>query len=320
MEALRTPLLFKPILKETLWGGCILRDRFHKYSEDKIIGESWEICGLSSNPSVILNGPYKGISIDVLIKQFPKGIIGNQLMEELPLLYKIIDASQWLSVQVHPNDAYAQVNENGKKGKAELWHILDAKEDAQIVIGLKPGIGKQEFKNACESNCIKESLNFVNVKKGESYFIPPGTVHAIGEGITIAEIQQSSDLTYRIYDWDRVDHEGKARELHLAKAFDVIDYESKPVKVEKSFKSRYFYISLQEITKTKRITTNDHTFNGLMVVEGDIEVVWSGGVMRMRAGQSVLIPAIIDSYHLKGRGRVILSEIPDIESAEELLA
>lgn len=312
MQELLQPIFLKPYLKKTIWGGQNLKNRFNKYKDNIDIGESWEISGLKVNSSIVANGPFRGVTLYKVINLFPFEILGEGFMgtEELPLLCKIIDANDRLSVQVHPNDKYAFEKENGKRGKAEIWYIIDAKKDAFIILGLKPGISKNEFLCQCKNlSNIKRLLNYVPVKKGEMYYIPPGTIHAIGEGIIIAEIQQSSDLTYRLYDWDRVDKDGYPRELHMNKALDVVDFTEKKYKFNKEIDNEFLKVKLVELENDEiNLETFSMSFHAVMVVEGQGEIVWGLGKERIAPGQSILIPALLNKYQIKGNCKFLLAK------------
>ena len=239
------PLKFKPIYKEKIWGGRNIGRKFARKLPAGSIGESWEISCHGDDISEVANGSYAGLSLKELISRHSKDILGQDYDQAptpdadsnsnadtapgdiFPLLVKIIDARDNLSVQVHPDDAYAAENEDGASGKTELWYILNAEPGARIIYGLSDDIGREEFIEAVEASRIQETLNEVPVKTGDYFYMPAGTVHAICEGVMLAEIQQTSDLTYRIYDWDRVDADGNSRELHIEKAIDAIDFTRK---------------------------------------------------------------------------------------------
>jgi len=312
MKELLYPIFLEPYLKETIWGGQNLKKKFNKYQKDMVIGESWEICGLEANSSTVANGPFIGESLYKLINLFPEQILGKALAQkkELPLLCKFIDANARLSVQVHPDDSYAIKKENGKRGKAEIWYIIDAKEDAFIILGLKPGISKEEFRSQCkDSRNIKKLLNFVPVKKGEMYYIPPGTIHAIGEGVMIAEIQQSSDLTYRFYDWDRLDKNGRSRELHIDKAIDVIDTSPKNFKYTGEIENEFFKVRLVDLENGElNLNTFGQSFHAIMLLEGQAEIIWHLGRASIIPGQSILVPALLGSYLIRGNCKFLVAK------------
>lgn len=206
------PLKLSPVFKETIWGGERLKTDFHKQSSLERIAESWELTCRPDAMSRIASGELAGTPISAVVDN----------TKRFPLLVKLIDANDKLSIQVHPDDEYAACHEGGDTGKTEAWYIVDAKPDAKIIYGMCDKYDRESFREAALSGKLEDMLNYVGVKKGDLFFIPSGMVHAIGEGILIAEVQQSSDLTYRVYDYDRRDKNGARRELHLEKALDVI--------------------------------------------------------------------------------------------------
>ena len=222
------PLKFTPVYQERIWGGTGLALEFGRKLPSDRVGESWEISAHPNGLSRVSNGPLAGESIPQLIGDFGTAFLGvkapSQAFERFPLLIKLLDASEKLSVQVHPGNAYALEHE-GELGKYEIWYILAAKPGAKIVYGLKTGTDKAAFEEALACGDLESCLNEVPVKAGEVYAIPPGLVHALGAGIMVAEIQQNSDTVYRVYDYNRVDQSGKTRALHLQKALDVIRFD-----------------------------------------------------------------------------------------------
>lgn len=206
------PLKLGPVFKETIWGGERLKNEFHKQSSLERIAESWELTCRSDAMSTITSGELAGMPLSAVVDN----------TKRFPLLVKLIDANDKLSIQVHPDDEYAARREGGDTGKTEAWYIVDAKPNAKIIYGICGEYDREKFREAALSGELEDKLNYVKVKKGDLFFIPSGMVHAIGDGILIAEVQQSSDLTYRVYDYDRRDKNGMRRELHLEKALDVI--------------------------------------------------------------------------------------------------
>ena len=223
------PLKFHPILKKKIWGGERLAYKSEKHEES--IGESWEISAVEDNISVVSNGILADNDLQELIEVYMGDLVGDHIYEkfgiEFPLLIKYIDANDDLSIQVHPDDKTAKERHNAY-GKTEMWYIVDAEKDASLVLGFNHEIDKATYLQALHHNKLMDLLNVQKVKKGESFFIPAGLVHAIGKGCLIAEIQQTSDITYRIYDYNRKDANGNTRELHTDLATDVIDYSYQP--------------------------------------------------------------------------------------------
>ncbi|MCL4162945.1 UNVERIFIED_CONTAM: hypothetical protein GTU68_029289, partial [Idotea baltica] len=220
------PLKFIPILKERLWGGTKLRDVLGKPIESDITGESWEISTVKGDVSIVSNGEFADISLQNLIDQYPEELLGKRVLErfgkEFPILIKFIDAKQDLSIQLHPNDELARKRHNSF-GKTEMWYIMDADSDAKLIVGFNKDISKSEYSKSLEENRLLELLNYEKVKEGDTFFINTGKIHAIGAGVLLAEIQQTSDVTYRVFDFNRKDKNGDLRELHTELARDAID-------------------------------------------------------------------------------------------------
>lgn len=318
------PLKFIPIYKNIIWGGRNIEKKFNRHIPAGKVAESWEICCRKEGISVVASGIYKGMNLYDLINKYKEKLLGSEVYSSFsnnfPFILKIIDANDKLSVQVHPGDDYKEL-EDGESRKTEMWYIIDAKPGAQIVYGLKDGVTKEEFADAVKSKDIKRTLNFVNVKKGDYFYIPGGTVHAILDGILIAEIQQNSNTTYRVYDWDRVDDRGNSRELHITKALNAISFNNadeltrleKPLPVHKcsDFSSRELvtskHFTVKEIDiKGKYHDTADGTkFFMYMNLEGSGTIRYSGGEEEVNPGDTILIPATLGEYNLNGNIKVL---------------
>ncbi|MCY4397865.1 MAG: class I mannose-6-phosphate isomerase [Gemmatimonadetes bacterium] len=234
---LRAPLTFTPLLKDYLWGGDRLVRLLGRNLPDGAIAESWEISGYPGTASVVDGGPLKGRDLPGLVADYGVDLVGRRgrwAVERgmFPLLIKLLDASHALSVQVHPDDEYAAAHHPGEVGKTEMWYILHAEAGARIIHGLSPGIDRAALRRAVSEGRLQDCLNRVAVRPGDSVLVPAGTVHGILSGIVLVEVQQSSDRTYRIHDWDRVGPDGAPRPLHLDRALDVIDFKSVPALVE----------------------------------------------------------------------------------------
>ena len=223
------PFLLHPASKDYLWGGTRLNDDFAKHIASDVVAETWECSTHPDGVSVAASGEWIGMPLDNILRAHPE-YLGEHARgaTELPVLVKLIDAKRDLSVQVHPDDAYARANENGENGKTEMWYVMDADPDSRIAYGLHHTIGREQFLQAVENGTVEKYLQMVPVRKNDLFFIQPGTVHAIGAGCLIAEIQQSSNLTYRLYDYGRTDRNGKQRPLHLEKGLAVANLESMP--------------------------------------------------------------------------------------------
>ncbi len=298
--------------KLTPWGGERLKTVYGKDIAETPTGESLEISCIPGLESTDDNGE----KLTDLIRTFGGKFAGRFEFGAFPLLLKIIDAREALSVQVHPNDAYARENEGGKLGKTEAWLILDAPEGAELVYGIRPGTDLPTLKAACEPGAAVEPLlRRVRVKAGDVCYIPAGCVHAIGAGIMLYEIQQSSDITYRFYDWNRVDKDGKGRELHLRQALDVTDLSLAPepleapaIPVARVLDKPYFTLDLMHPRAASPVhLPHVRDFGMLTGLDGELCVTWEGGAWPLRPGQSLYLPAAVPALTLEGEGRAALS-------------
>lgn len=314
------PIKFKPILKQKIWGGNKLRDILNKDSAQENLGESWEISGVQGDISVVQNGALQGRSLTDLLEEFNGDLVGKKIYKrfglEFPLLIKFIDAQTELSVQLHPNDELAKKRHNSF-GKTEMWYIMQADERAEINVGFKRTITKEEYLKKLKNVKITDLLNFERVQKGDSFFIKTGKVHAIGAGVLLAEIQQTSDITYRIYDWDRVDVKGNSRELHTALALDAIDFEKKD-----DFKLRYEKKEnlSSNIASCEYFTTNYLPVRGAiernydevdsfviyMCLSGSGKIKINGRSEQIEPGQTVLIPAVNKTVNISAENVELL--------------
>ncbi len=298
--------------KLTPWGGEKLRTVYGKAIREVPTGESLEIScipGLESRDEA-------GRTLTELIAEYGEAYAGSYAGRPFPLLLKIIDAREALSVQVHPDDAYAREWENGKLGKTEAWLILDAPADAELVYGIQPGTDRETLRKACEAgSAVAPLLRRVKVRAGDVCFIPAGCVHAIGAGITLYEIQQSSDVTYRFYDWDRTDAQGKKRELHLEKALDVTDlsfslspkhWDEVPG-VTRMLDEDYFSLDLIRAEGESVALPALTEFGFLTALDDGLKVAWDGGETGMKKGESFFLPKASPALHIAGTGRAALS-------------
>lgn len=312
------PLFFQPVYKEIIWGGQNLKTILNKEVPFEKTAESWEVCCHKNGMSIVDNGEYKGKTLKEVIDIHKTDLLGTKTLkyDRFPILIKYIDANDSLSVQVHPNDEYALKNE-GDFGKTEVWYIVDAKEDAKLIFGVKEGTTKDDFKTALENKNLEECLNYVNVKKGDVIFIPSGTVHAILDGIVIAEIQQNSDTTYRVYDWNRVDKNGNPRELHVEKALDVIDFNmSGKVHIpnhEKAngyafaniTKCQYFNVDEIVVDEIYEDSTNGESFFIFMCIEGNGTLIYDNKEYKITTGKTFMIPAKEKNFEIKGQVKLL---------------
>ena len=261
-------LKLKPVVKSYIWGGQYFQ-QFGKSDLD-VVSELWELSVRGQDSSVILTGPHQGKRLDEVITNQEIGP-ASQRFPYFPLLIKLIDAKQDLSVQVHPSDEYALKNEHSF-GKSEMWHILSCDEHAGIYIGLKQDSSKEEIEKMLKEGTILEALNFVEVQPGETYLINPGTIHAIGKGVRLIEIQQNSDLTYRLYDYNRVGSDGKPRQLHIEKALQVIDYQKYVLNKNQSSllaDTPYFKVQRIEIKDKLTLKANNKSFMSFTFIKGN---------------------------------------------------
>jgi len=321
------PIKFKPVYKDYIWGGRYF-EKFHRDLPDGVIAESWELSCHKNGLSVALNGELAGKTLLEIIHADPKNILGTGFpldCGEIPLLIKLIDANDRLSVQVHPDDNYAAVYE-GSLGKNEMWYIIDSKPGAKLVAGLKEGVTKEEFAQAIKENHIEECLLDIDVKPGDVINIPAGVVHAIGAGIVIAEIQQTSDTTYRVFDYNRVDSEGISRPLHLEKALEAIDFESGSrnvkceginVKVNENcdkvvfLANKYFACERYEVNGSFSEKCDGSKFYIFVCLEGTGSIEAGNIAVDFNAGETVFIPAAIGEYKVEGSFVALKTYVPD---------
>ncbi|NDV47171.1 mannose-6-phosphate isomerase [Paludibacter sp. 221] len=306
------PLKFEPILKDKIWGGTKLQKLFNKPAKSERIGESWELSGYKEDKSVVTNGFLAGNDIEELIEVYMGELVGDEVFDKFglsfPLLFKLIDANDDLSIQVHPNDEVG-AERHDACGKTEMWYVLDAEPGAELIIGFSKDTSREEYIEAVEKGKVENLLQKVSVKKGDVFFIPAGLVHSIGKGVVVAEIQQTSDLTYRIYDYKRTDEHGKERELHIEQALDVINfnaikepktqYKDELNKVVKLVESDYFITNIirfnQEIIRSY---ASLDSFVVYICAEGSFCIEYDGETTAVAKGETALIPAIIDQVKL----------------------
>ncbi len=318
------PLKFTPIIKDKIWGGNKLRTLLNKKEASDKAGESWEISGVEGDISVVSNGFLAGNNIQELIEIYMGDLVGqivyDQFGTEFPLLLKFIDASDDLSIQVHPNDEQAAERHNSF-GKTEMWVVLQADSGSKLISGFNQEIDKEHYLKKLEEKKLLEILNQEVVKAGDVFFMPAGRIHAIGSGCFIAEIQQTSDVTYRVYDYDRTDSEGNTRELHTDLAVDVIDYNFYPdyktkintIKNQASevVSCKYFTTNLIELNSTiERDMVTFDSFIIYMCLEGNAQIEQENGtITEITKGETLLIPAEITNYYIKALPEAKLIEV-----------
>ncbi len=315
---------FKPILKERIWGGEKLRTRLNKDTGTlKQTGESWEISGLEGDLSLVSNGYLQGNNLKELIEVYMGELVGDRVFDrfglEFPLLIKFIDAREVLSVQVHPGDELA-AERHQCFGKTEMWYILDAEPGSLIYTGFNREMDRDTYLSKLEKGKIREILNTENVTAGDVFDIPAGRVHATGPGILLAEIQQSSDVTYRIYDWDRVDKQGRSRELHTAQALDAIDFKrydhykihpgsslNAPVLLTSN---PYFRVSRYHIDRDYERDFNElDSFLVYLCLEGNGHILYADGQESFSTGDTLLVPASLEQVVLSPSPSTTLLEV-----------
>ncbi|WP_348799522.1 type I phosphomannose isomerase catalytic subunit [Flavobacterium adhaerens] len=317
MSSKNYPLQFDAILKERIWGGEKLKTILNKPITSSITGESWELSTVEGDVSVVANGEYKGKSLTELIDAYPNEILGTVVYtrfgKQFPLLFKYLDAREDLSIQVHPNDKLAKERHNSF-GKTEMWYVMQADKDARIIVGFKEDSSAEEYVEHLNNKALTNILDDVKAKPGDVFFLETGTVHAIGAGLVVAEIQQTSDITYRLYDFDRKDAQGNTRELHIDLALDAINY--KKVNTYKEYSKEvnqsnvvvdcpYFTTNFIPLENKKKVENSGLSFTVYMCIEGTFELSYEGETYSYKKGDTVLIPAAMQSYNLDGKASIL---------------
>lgn len=314
-------LKLNPVFKDYIWGGTRLRDDFGYSCDMEPLAEGWVLSCHKDGKNTVSGGKYNGKTLEEIIETEGKEkMLGTNsaAFPYFPVLIKLIDAKDNLSIQVHPDNEYAARVEH-EFGKTEIWYVLDAAPDATLVYGFKNKISSKEFKNAIESNTLMDVLNVVKVKKGDLFFIEAGTVHAIGKGVLIAEIQQNSNSTYRVYDYGRLGKDGKPRELHIKKAVDVSKTEpakypikpfGEPTEINGGISQLLtecdlFTVNRYEINKTIKLAADKTSFHHVLVIAGTGEI----NKIEMKKGDSFFIPAGFGEYEIKGSAEIIVTNI-----------
>jgi mannose-6-phosphate isomerase len=311
------PLQFDPILKERIWGGEKLKTVLNKPITSKITGESWELSTVEGDVSIVSNGVLKGKSLTTLIEDYPNEILGTAVYtrfgKQFPLLFKYLDAREDLSIQVHPNDALAKKRHNSF-GKTEMWYVMQADTDARIIVGFKEKSNPEDYLKNLKNKTLLSILDTISAQVGDVYFLETGTVHAIGAGLVIAEIQQTSDITYRLYDFDRVDAQGKTRELHVDLALEAINYNKVDTykKYDKQLNQSnsvvdcpYFTTNFIPLDGAIEVKKSGESFTVYMCVEGDFELTFDAEKNYYKKGDTVLIPAALNAFSISGKASVL---------------
>jgi mannose-6-phosphate isomerase len=323
------PLKFEPIYKQIIWGGNKLEKLYNRNLPFSNTGESWDVSCRKDDMGIICNGTYSGKTIKEIVFSEQLNFLGTKIskQDEFPLLIKLIDANDNLSVQVHPNDDYSKKYENYEFGKSEMWYILDAPQNSFLIVGTLENTTKESFKEATEKGTVEECLNKLYIKNGDVINIQPGVIHAITKGVVLAEIQQNSDITYRIYDYNRAGIDGKPRELHVEKAMDVIDFDkNKSIKqvngliVSKNdnkltyyIANKYFAVIKYEIKTKLTENSDEERFFIFTCIQGNATIESENFSEQVNIGDSIFIPAGLGRYTIVGNCILLKSFVPDIE-------
>lgn len=320
------PFLLKPSGKDYLWGGSRLNDEFAKNIDMVPLAETWECSTHPDGPSYISGGEFDGKKLSEVLMEHPEYLGSHPNVQgELPILIKFIDARQDLSVQVHPNDEYASLYENGQSGKTEMWYVLDAKKSAQLVYGLNRSVEKTEIQNAIEGGTLEKYLRKIAIKKDDLFFIEAGTIHALGAGVLVAEIQENSNLTYRLFDYNRMDKSGKKRDLQIEKALDVADLQSgteprQPLRVlryhqgvasELLCRCKYFEVHRMIVNTERRqavyYKADEMSFRVLLCINGCGVIRFCNEVLNIYKGDCIFVPA--NSMQISIHGQIQFLDI-----------
>ena len=311
------PLQFQPIFKDRIWGGTKLKTVLNKPITSSITGESWELSTVDGDVSVIANGEFAGKSLTAVIDAFPNEVLGTKVFKifgkQFPLLFKYLDAREDLSIQVHPNDQLASARHNSF-GKTEMWYVLQADAGSSIIVGFKKDSNAAEYIENLNNKTLLSLLDTVPFEVGDVFFLETGTVHAIGAGLLIAEIQQTSDITYRLYDFDRVDADGNTRALHIDLALDAINYDK--IDAKKSYQNHentsnemvdcnYFTTNYIPLSGTMKFEKDGRSFHVYMCTEGDFTITQENVAHHYRKGDTILMPAAISIFEFTGNASLL---------------
>lgn len=319
MSKILYPLKFQPILKDKIWGGQKLNQILNKQSDLPNIGESWEISDVEGDTSVVINGLLQGQTLKQLVQTYKEALVGQKNFEvfgeKFPLLIKFIDAKEDLSIQLHPNDELAAKRHNSF-GKTEMWYVMQADDDANLIVGFNQKVTPELYLQHLKNKTLTKILNFDKVTTGDTYFIEVGRVHAIGAGVMLAEIQQTSDITYRVYDWDRVDDQGNERELHNDLALDAIGfdmeddfrvaYDKLPNQSNKMVSCPYFTTNYLQLNATIQKENTHDSFMIYICVEGEAEIKTDDFSEKVIKGETILVPASITSFQISSKNATLL--------------
>jgi mannose-6-phosphate isomerase len=325
------PFKFQPVYKDYIWGGRNF-EKLGKTLPKGIVAESWEVSCHPDGVSIIENGEFRGVPLPSMVDIYGRTLVGTALPEKdlrkFPLLVKFIDANKDLSVQVHPDDIYANAHESGEYGKNEMWYIMSAEPGAKLIYDVVPGTTRESFRRAVEEDNIEHCLKSMEVFPGDVINIPSGLIHAIGKGILLAEVQQNSNTTYRVYDYNRTDKNGSKRPLHIGKALDVIDFDASGRKEKyrgleisagadssKKFliANSYFSVELYIVSGVINEEADGSRFHIYTFIDGEGEITYESGCIKVKFGESVLIPASMGKYQIHGSLKALKSYVPDLK-------
>lgn len=321
----------KPIFKEAIWGGSTLAKTYNKPITSEKTSEAWEIAAHKNGQSTVSGGAYDGKNLCELTEMLKEKLLGDYVMRKyggkFPLMVKLLDCNDKLSVQVHPDDAYAAEHENGEYGKTEMWYILAAKPNAKLIYGFNRDVTPEELRDAIENEALDSLMNYVPAKEGDCFFIRARTLHALLDGLLVAEIQQNSDTTYRVYDHGRVDKNGNARELHIDKSIAVTDTRSsrgheRAIAVKEPIahgtrsvlcSCEHFETEKYELDGRADFQTDRQSFEMLLIYKGSAKIICDGGVLTADEGDSFVIPAYLGEYSIDGQCEFLKSFVPTKE-------
>jgi mannose-6-phosphate isomerase len=319
------PLTFEPILKRIRWGGRKLGSLLGKaIGPETDYAESWEIADHADGQSIVASGPFAGRTLSSLLQSHRQELMGSAFTgNQFPLLIKFLDANDWLSLQVHPDDTLAKQFDPIENGKTEAWVILDAQPDSQICSGLKSSVTREQLSDALTAGpaAIEECLHIIPVKAGDCVFVPAGTVHALGPGIVLAEVQQQSNLTFRLYDWGRVDSQGKPRPIHVQESLDCTDFQRGPVNPVTSASIEHRDSMTEDLVRCPMFTIRRHSlwarttfalkdgFRIVLVLDGSVSISNAAGSITARTGNTVLVPASSEHFEITPQPSSVLLEI-----------
>lgn len=317
------PMIMQAPVKDYLWGGTKLREKYHKQAAGEKLAESWELSCHHDGPSIIANGPEQGKTLVQYLAEQGKAVLGEkaEAFENFPIMIKLIDAKDNLSVQVHPDNEYALKHE-GEYGKTEMWYVIEAEPEAELLYGVAEEITAQQLSESLANGTVTDVCRHVPVKRGDVFFIPAGTIHAIGKGILLAEVQQNSNTTYRLHDYGRVGSDGKPRQLHIKQGAEVSSL--KPLPLHREHKAvqlsddcqgellascEYFTTYGVEVTGSCNLQVDKDSFQSFTVLEGSLAIQTAAETIQLSIGETVFLPANMGAYQLQGAARIIFTTL-----------